>query len=575
MQRTVWRNHEGEMKSRNVILLVIILILALITLYVSWPGSPGLHFELGPIKVDTDFAIKQGLDLQGGLQVLLEADLPPGEDPEPGSVDVATTIIGNRVNALGVVEPLVQTQGERRIIVELPGIQDPDAAIAILKETGLLEFVDAGDLFLPAGTVVQTTYPLLESEGASTQFVVPEPTAIVPPDEAITPTLPFTNLLEIEPPSPVVTDSEPATSVPTTGIPVETEAETPAEPQQGPTITDQVFATVLTGAHLRAASAQRNEQTGQFMIAFELSEEGGRIFEDFTGRNIDKFLSIVLDKEVISSPVIRSRIPDGQGVIEGDFTLEEARNLVVQLRYGALPVPLRVETTRAVGPTLGQDSVQRSIQAGVVGITIVLLFMLIYYRLPGLLADLALLLYGLLNLAVYKVGWPILLIISLVLIISYLVDRKDVWPLALGGVLLLATFGLATAGFTGVTLTLPAVTGFILSTGMAVDANILVFERMKEELRAGRSLSSAIEAGFSRAWTSIRDSNISTLITCAILFFFGSTFGAGAVRGFAITLALGVVINMFTAITVTRTFMRLVFDLWGAKLQDKGFLLGT
>jgi protein-export membrane protein SecD len=201
--------------------------------------------------------------------------------------------------------------------------------------------------------------------------------------------------------------------------------------------------------------------------------------------------------------------------------------------------------------------------------------MLIYYRLPGFLADLALILYGLLNLAVYKAGWPVLLLISLVLIISYLLDRKDIWPLGLGGVLLLLTFGLITAGFTSVTLTLPAVTGFILGTGMAVDANILVFERMKEELRAGRSLSSAIEAGFSRAWTSIRDSNISTLITCAILYYFGSTFGAGAVRGFAITLALGVVINLFTAITVTRTFMRMVFDAWGEKLQLNKFLLGT
>jgi protein-export membrane protein SecD len=201
--------------------------------------------------------------------------------------------------------------------------------------------------------------------------------------------------------------------------------------------------------------------------------------------------------------------------------------------------------------------------------------MLIYYRLPGLLADLALILYGLLNLAVYKIGWPVLLLISRVLVVSYLLERRDVWPLALGGILLLATLGLAAAGFTGVTLTLPAVTGFILSTGMAVDANILVFERMKEELRARRSLNSAIEAGFSRAWTSIRDSNISTLITCAILFYFGSTFGAGAVRGFAITLALGVIINLFTAITVTRTLMRFVFDRWGEKLQDVQSLMGT
>jgi preprotein translocase subunit SecD len=310
------------------------------------------------------------------------------------------------------------------------------------------------------------------------------------------------------------------------------------------------------------------------MIAFELDDEGGQIFADYTARNIQKFASIVLDKEVISSPVVQSQIPDGKGVIQGNFTPEEAQQLVVQLRYGSLPVPLRVETTRAVGPSLGQDSVQRSIRAGLVGLGIVLLFMLIYYRLPGFLADLALVLYGILNLAVYMVGWPILLLISLMMLISYLVDRRDAWPMILGVILLVATIALAAAGLTGVTLTLPAITGFILSTGMAVDANILVFERMKEELRAGRNLESAIEAGFSRAWTSIRDSNISTLITCAILFYFGSTFGAGAVRGFAITLALGVIINLFTAITVTRTFMRLVFSWVGEKVESNKFLMG-
>lgn len=531
------------MKNRNTILLVIILILSLIVLYIDL-SNRGLSFEVGSMVIDQDFSIKQGLDLQGGLQVLLEADLPPGEDPEPGSLDVSAQIIGNRVNALGVVEPLVQTQGSRRIIIELPGVEDPEQAVATIKETGLLEFIDAGDSFVPPGTAVRTTYPLLESEGATTEFVEAGAEGVVPPAGTITETQQITASQEIQAP-------------------------------EGPAITDRVFATVLTGAHLEAAAVQRDEQTGQFLIAFELNEEGGQIFEEYTGRNINKILSIVLDKEIISSPVIQSRIPDGRGVIQGDFTPEEAQNLVVQLRYGALPVPLSVEATRAIGPTLGQDSVQKSLQAGAVGLTIVLLFMLIYYRLPGLLADLALILYGLLNLAVYKVGWPILLLISLVLILSYLLERRDVWPLALGGILLLATFGLAAAGFTGVTLTLPAVTGFILSTGMAVDANILVFERMKEELRAGRSLNSAIEAGFSRAWTSIRDSNISTLITCAILFYFGSTFGAGAVRGFAITLALGVIINLFTAITVTRTLMRFVFDGWGEKLQDKKSLMGT
>jgi protein-export membrane protein SecD len=535
------------MGTRNTVLLILIIILAAITLYIVVPNSPGLHIALGPIDIQRDFEIKQGLDLQGGVQVLLEADLEPGQELEPGSLDVAATIIGNRVNALGVVEPLVQTQGDRRIIVELPGVEDADQAIATIKETGLLEFIDAGDDFLPAGSIVQTTYPLLESDPSGEVR-----TRDAEPGE-------ISSGLEIEPPAGVVTPSEQTTEETLPG---------------GPVITDRIYATILTGAHLKTAGVQRDEQTGQFMIAFELTDEGGQIFADFTGRNINKFASIVLDKEVISSPVIRSAIPDGQGVIEGDFTPEEAQQLVVQLRYGALPVPLRIETTRTIGPTLGQDSVQRSIQAGLVGLTIVLLFMLVYYRLPGFLADLALILYGLLNLAVYMVGWPILLIISLVMLISYLVDRRDAWPLILGSILLLATFGLAAAGFTGVTLTLPAITGFILSTGMAVDANILVFERMKEELRAGRTLSSAIEAGFSRAWTSIRDSNISTLITCAILFYFGSTFGAGSVRGFAITLALGVVINMFTAIIVTRTFMRLVFDWLGERLGTSKFLMG-
>jgi protein-export membrane protein SecD len=532
------------MKSKNSILLIIIIILALVAIYIVIPSSPGLHIDLGPIQIDRDFEIKQGLDLQGGLQVLLEADLPPDEDVEPGAMDQVATIIENRVNALGVVEPLVQTQGSRRIIVELPGVEDPDEAIATFRETGLLEFVDAGNTFLPPGIPIDTTYPHLESEGATGGEI------------------------DITAPTPGPESGETITS--TGSLTVEI-----------PTGTGYVYPTVLAGNHLKSAGAYRDPNTGEFGISFELSDEGAQIFANFTTAHADYgqpplyYLTIALDKEVISSPHIQGPIPDGQGIISGDFTLEEAQKLAIQLRYGALPIALRVETTRLIGPTLGQDSVRRSIQAGIVGLTIILLFMLIYYRLPGLLADFALILYGLLNLAVYMAGWPVLLIISLLMIVSYFIDREDVWPLILGGTLLMVTAGLAIAGFTGVTLTLPAITGFILSTGMAVDANILVFERMKEELRAGRSLGSAIEAGFSRAWTSIRDSNISTLITCGILFYFGSTFGAGAVRGFAITLALGVLINMFTAITVTRTLMRIMYGWFGEKLADNKSLIGT
>ena len=543
------------MKNRNTVSLIVILILALISAYIVLPNGPGLNIDLGPISIHRDFRIKQGLDLQGGLQVLLEADLPPDQDVEAGAMKQVEQIINNRVNALGVAEPLVQTQGSRRIIVELPGIEDPEEAIAVLRETSLLEFVDAGPEFLPIGTHIETTYPLLVSEGATTGDVelstpLPTPTASVE--------VTATEGLTLEAPSTV-----------TNVVPSPT------------TATTRVYATVISGEHLKSATAYRDPNTGQFGIQFELTDEGAQLFGDFTTAHADYnqqpyyYLSIVLDKEVISSPHIASAIPDGKGTISGKFTLEEVDQLAIQLRYGALPIPMRVETTRTIGPTLGQDSVQRSVRAGAVGIFIVLLFMLVYYRLPGFLADLALILYGLINLAVFIVGWPILLIVSLLMIVSYMLDRDDVWPLILGGTLFLTTLLLAILGFVGVTLTLPAITGLILSTGMAVDANILVFERMKEELRAGRKLAAAIEAGFSRAWTSIRDSNISTLITCLILLVFGSTFGAGAVKGFAITLALGVVINIFTAITVTRTFIRLTFDRLGEKLQDNKFLLGV
>jgi protein-export membrane protein SecD len=233
---------------------------------------------------------------------------------------------------------------------------------------------------------------------------------------------------------------------------------------------------------------------------------------------------------VISSPRIEAEI-NGQGSITGQFTLEEARKLALQLRFGSLPVPLRIESTRQVGATLGELSIESSIRAGVIGLAVVLLFMLVYYRLPGLLADLALLGYALLNLAVFM--------------------------------------------WLPITLTLPAITGFLISSGMAVDANILVFERMKEELRRGSSLTEAINAGFDRAWTSIRDSNIATLVISLILLIFGRSFGASTVQGFAYTLAIGVLISMFTAVFVTRTFVRIVMGRSARWLSKKKWLLGV
>jgi preprotein translocase subunit SecD len=258
------------------------------------------------------------------------------------------------------------------------------------------------------------------------------------------------------------------------------------------------------------------DQSGSPYVSFELTSDGAKLFGDYTSQHVSDYLAIVLDKQVISVPQIQTAITTGSGSITGSFTADEANSLAVQLRYGALPIPLRVVESQTVGPTLGQDSLRKSTTAGIIGLLVVISFMALYYRLPGVVADLALLVYAVITFALFEL--------------------------------------------IPVTLTLPGIAGFVLSIGVAVDANVLIFERMKEELRGGRTLTQAIDMGFSRAWPSIRDSNLSTLITCAILYWFGSAFGASIVKGFALTLAIGVGVSLFTAITVTRTFLHLVLD---------------
>jgi len=457
------------MRERNYIFLVGIIFLALVA---GWIALSDNVLQVGPFK--KEIRTHEGLDLQGGLQVVLEPNLPPEQTVSPEAIESAKKIIESRINALGVVEPQVATLGMNRIMVQLPGLSKPDEAIRTFGNTGQLEFIDAGDTPLEPGTLVKTT-------GLATVVVPGAPT-----------------------PSPAPTVA-PTSEVTTT---------TPVSP---------TYRTVMTGRELRSAEVAFQQTTNQPYIAFELTADGAKIFADHTAKNVNKFLAITLDKRVISSPVIKSAIPDGKGIIEGRFTLDEAKSLVLQLKYGALPVPLKVIDSRAIGPTLGRDSVNRSITAGVIGLVIVVLFMLLYYRLPGFLADVALTIYALIVFAVYRFGIP--------------------------GV------------FDYVTLTLPGIAGFVLSVGMAVDANILIFERMKEELRAGRPLYLAVEFGFQRAWPSIRDSNISTLITCSILLWFGTSFGASMVAGFALTLAIGVLVSMFTAIFVTRTFLRVMMDM--------------
>ncbi len=405
-----------------------------------------------------------GLDLVGGVQALLEADVPADAVLDPNSMDTARTIIENRVNGLlGVGEATVQKAGDRRIVVELPGEQNPEQALGTLKETGLLEFVDMGTNPVPAGTIIQTDYVLSGADSA-----------------------------------------QPGDANASTG-----------EPQQ-------TWHTIMTGAELKDVGVTISKLK-EYEVAFELTSDGGKIFADYTSKNVGNYLAIVLDKIVISSPRVNSPITGGKGVISGNFDQESSNKLSVQLRYGSLPVPLKVIETRAIGPTLGQDSLQKSLKAGAIGLSIVILFMALYYRLPGVLADFALITYALLAFALFKL--------------------------------------------IPVTLTLPGIAGFVLSIGMAVDANVLIFERLKEELKLGKTLHNAIDLAWNRAWPSIRDSNFSTLITCAILFWFGSAFGASIIKGFAVTLALGVGVSLFTAVTVTRTYLHIVMD--NIKLSDR------
>lgn len=434
-------------------------IIAALVIFALWADLSKTLYVPSPFSdkplVNRNVEVKLGLDLRGGLQTLLEADVPADRVVKAEDMTNAKNILENRANGLGVSEVVMQVAGDRRIVAEFPGATNSDEVVASLKKTASLEFVDMGNTPVPEGTIIQTDF------GAS------EPTSVSPDSE----TPPDANAI--------------------------------------------VYHTVMTGADLDSATVGQ-DNSGQYVINFTLTQKGSTVFGDYTSKNVGKYLAITLDKQVISAPVINQPILGGQGSISGSFTLESANALAVQLRSGALPIPIKIVESRTVGPTLGEESVRKSVQAGVLGLIVVILFMTLYYRMPGALAALALIVYSLLSLMLFKL--------------------------------------------IPVVLTLPGIAGFILSIGMAVDANVLIFERLKEELRAGKNLRQSIDIAWSRAWPSIRDSNSSTLITCLILFIFGNTFGASMVKGFSVTLALGVLVSLFTAILVTRTFLHTALD---------------
>jgi preprotein translocase subunit SecD len=444
--------------TNRIILIVVVVALAM---WINLSQGIELFNPLNDELIfERDIQPRLGLDLQGGLQVLLEADIPADQTISADEMEVARQIVQQRTDALGVNENVITVAGDRRILGEFPGLEDTESVLSTIQQTGLLEFVNTGDFYPEVGTILKTDY---------------SPTGQV------------------------------------------------VEAVEGET----VYHTIFTGVEIDSVNVSQDQISGEYLLNFILKANGAQIFGDHTTANTGKFLAIVLDKQVISAPVIQDPIIGGQGVISGNFTFDEINAFAIQLRYGSLPVPLKIVETRIIGPTLGADSLNKSLTAGLIGMIIVALFMIIYYRLPGIVAVLSILIYAAIAFAVFK--------------------------------------------WFHFTLTLPGIAGFLLSTGAALDANILIFERMKEELRNGKNLNQAVDQGWTRAWSSIRDSNLSALITSGILFWFGSTFGATIVKGFSFTLALGVAISLFTAIYVTRTLLAIFLRTFKPQNYERWF----
>ena len=425
---------------RNIFFIVILTALALV---IDAPKNFKLgNFTLASPTINIgsfkrDLNIRQGLDLQGGTEVTLEANMKDiVASDRSDALDSAKEIIARRVDLYGVAEPSIKTvvsQDTYRILVALPGVTNPEEALALIGQTASLDFYEM----------------------------------------------------------PVATDS--------------------------PTYAD-LRPTGLTGKDLKKTSVGFNSQNGKPEINLEFTEDGGKKFSEITSRNIDKPVWILLDGQILTAPIVQQAIMDGKAVINGEYTTQEAKNMVITLNAGALPVPINIIKQQNIAPTLGETSVTDSLKAGAVGLALVALFMIMNYGWLGLIADLGLVIYGLLTLAVYKL--------------------------------------------VPITITLPGLAGFILSIGMAVDSNILVFERMKEESRKGNDWLGSMELGFGKAWDSIKDANIATLITTFVLFnpfdwnFLNSS---GMVRGFALTLFLGIAISLFTGIFITRNLLRAFF----------------
>lgn len=456
--------------------LLAVLILVIFAGYIAFPSQLAIHTQIFGRTIDwqvqkkpidfyffnqhiyRDYQLKKGLDIQGGMQVVLAADMStiPNADRQT-ALDASREIIAKRVDLYGISEPSIVTSkvnDQYRLVVELPGVTDAQEALNLVGTTAQLDFRLQKDL-------------TAEEASAATQSAVVWLSSFQP--------------------------------------------------------------TQLTGKQLQRAQMQFDPQTAKPVIALTFNEEGSQLFAEITKNNVNKTLAIFIDGMPVAMPTISVPILDGKAVMTGSFTVDEAKNLAIQLNAGALPVNIQVLEQRNVGASLGDASVQQSVMAGVIGLALVMLFMILYYGWLGFVASVSLIIYAILTIALYKIM--------------------------------------------GVVLTLPGIAGLLLTIGMAVDSNILIFERMKEELRAGHSYRQALELGFGRAWDSIKDANIASLITALILinplnFSFLNT--SGLVRGFGVTFLLGTLLSLFTGVTVSRLLLRAWMPILKKKAWNEG-----
>jgi protein-export membrane protein SecD len=544
----------------------LVIALALAVGLISYPQAlkfwPAAYDSLNELKINL------GLDLQGGIHLEYKADTSQIDSAKVGdAMQAVQDVIERRVNAFGVAEPVIYTTksgADNRLIVELAGVKDINQAKELIKETPFLEFKEEG----PPDESAQIPQEVLDQLNAQKKqkaeeilrkALAGEDFAQLAGENSEDPgSKDNGGLYESIPKGSFVPEYEAVIFDKGLGdgeiypqlvetlygwhiikkISVEgggegekfTSAQILVAKQINQSTGTNWVTTGLSGKNLTDASADFQDQgLSEPVVSIKFDSEGTKLFAELTKKNLGKQLAIFLDGQIISAPTVQSEITNGQAVISGNFTIEEAKALAKRLNEGALPVPITLVSQQSVEASLGQVSLEKSLKAGMIGLIVVVIFMLIYYRFLGLVASFALLIYSGLIISIFKLS------------------SFSPWQ---------------------ITLTLPGIAGFILSIGMAVDANILIFERTREEIRRGRNILGALDEGFKRAWTSIRDGNVSSIITALILI----EMGTGFVKGFAVTLVVGVLLSMFTAVTVTRTLLKFVLGEW---VEDKLWLVGV